>query len=37
MRSDIGWAYKQTSRISDMYKALSTYSLKLDVPTYLPN
>lgn len=33
--SDIGWAYKQTSRISEMYKALSTYSLKLDVATYL--
>ncbi|SFC23588.1 mannosyl-glycoprotein endo-beta-N-acetylglucosaminidase [Bacillus sp. OV322] len=33
--TDIGWAFKQTSRISQMYAQLSKYTMQLDVPTYL--
>ncbi|OIK11451.1 N-acetylglucosaminidase [Bacillus sp. MUM 13] len=33
--TDIGWAVKQTSRISQMYSQLSKYTMQLDVPTYL--
>lgn len=32
--TDIGWAYKQVRRISDMYNLLDSYNLYLDIPTY---
>lgn len=32
--TDIGWAVKQTTSISNLYKALDDYSLTFDVPSY---
>lgn len=32
--TDIGWAVKQTTSISNLYKALDDYSLTFDVPVY---
>ncbi|GIN85358.1 hypothetical protein J6TS2_17440 [Heyndrickxia sporothermodurans] len=32
--SDIGWAYKQTSRMYEIYNLLDSYSITLDIPKY---
>ena len=32
--SDIGWAFKQVSRIKSLYDQLSTYTLQFDIPKY---
>ncbi|MYL47362.1 mannosyl-glycoprotein endo-beta-N-acetylglucosamidase, partial [Virgibacillus halodenitrificans] len=32
--TDIGWAYKQTSRMHDLYKLLDSYTLSFDVPDF---
>jgi mannosyl-glycoprotein endo-beta-N-acetylglucosaminidase len=32
--TDMGWAVKQTTSISNLYKALDDYSLTFDVPSY---
>ncbi|GGB32172.1 hypothetical protein GCM10011409_06950 [Lentibacillus populi] len=33
--TDIGWAYKQTSRMYELYNLLNGYNLILDIPKYL--
>ncbi len=32
--TDIGWAFKQTSRIKTLYDQLSSYTMKFDIPKY---
>jgi len=32
--TDIGWAYKQTATIADLYSKLNSYTLYLDIPNY---
>lgn len=32
--SDIGWAYKQTSKMNELYNMLDSYSLVFEIPVY---
>ena len=32
--SDIGWAYKQTSKMNEIYSMLESYSLHFEIPVY---